>query len=112
ATHTFSVGSFVMTGGELAALAISDAVVRLQPGVLGSEESHADDSFTNDGLLGFPLYTRPPVFRGESVPNVLLSGNHAEIAAWRRRAQIERTRLLRLDLFDRAQLSDADRKLL
>lgn len=112
ATHTFSIGSFVMTGGELAALAMADAVVRLQPGVLGSEESHADDSFTNDGLLGFPLYTRPAEFRGESVPPELLSGNHAEIARWRRRAQIERTKLMRPDLFDRARLKKSDHELL
>ena len=111
ATHCYSIGDFVVTGGELPALLMADAVVRLLPGVLGDPESHRDDSF-EDGLLGFPLFTRPDEFRGEAVPAVLKSGNHAEIARWRRQEQLRRTRGSRLDLFQRASLTEADFDLL
>ena len=78
-----SIGDYVLTGGELGALVVVDAVARLVPGVLGSDESPEDESFTT-GLLEYPQYTRPAVFRGEPVPEVLLGGNHADITAWRR----------------------------
>ncbi len=93
-----SLGDFVLTGGELAALAVIDAVARLLPGVLGNAESAASESFTGEGLLEGPQYTRPPEFRGRRVPEVLLSGDHARIAAWRREQALERTRKRRPDL--------------
>jgi len=102
-----SLGDFVMTGGELAAMAIVDTVGRLLPGVLGSEESAADDSFSA-GLLEYPQYTRPPAFRGLQVPDVLLSGNHAAIAKWRRKQSLQRTRSVRPDLFSKAAVSDLE----
>ncbi|GAI38883.1 unnamed protein product, partial [marine sediment metagenome] len=86
-TDEISIGDYVLGGGELAAMVVVDAVVRLLPGVLGSEASPLDDSHVS-GLLEYPQYTRPPVFRGWSVPEVLLSGNHAEIAKWRREQAI------------------------
>jgi tRNA (guanine37-N1)-methyltransferase len=92
-----SLGDFVMTGGEIAALAIIDAVVRLLPGALGNETGPADESF-QDGRLEYPQYTRPREFRGLSVPEVLLSGNHAQIEAWRREQAEQRTRERRPDL--------------
>lgn len=92
-----SLGDFVLTGGELAALAITDAVVRLLPGVLGNEDSPMDESFQT-GQLEYPQYTRPRDFRGHVVPDVLLSGNHAEIDRWRRAQASERTRTRRPDL--------------
>jgi tRNA (guanine37-N1)-methyltransferase len=92
-----SIGDYVLTGGELAAMVIVDAVVRLLPGVLGSSESALDESHAG-GLLEYPHYTRPADFRGWQVPDVLLSGNHAEIARWRRRQALERTRERRPDL--------------
>jgi tRNA (guanine37-N1)-methyltransferase len=95
-----SLGDFVLAGGELPALAVTEAVVRLLPGVLGDEESAKDDSFSRGGLLEGPQYTRPREFRDLSVPEVLLGGNHAEIEAWRRRAAEERTRQRRGDLLD------------
>jgi tRNA (guanine37-N1)-methyltransferase len=107
ATHCYSIGDFVVTGGELPALAMADAVVRLLPGVLGDPASHEDDSFV-EGLLGFPLYTRPESFRGEAVPPVLLSGHHEEIRKWRRKEQLLATRRERPDLFCRASLTAAD----
>ncbi len=103
-----SLGDFVLTGGEIAAMLIVDAVSRLIPGVLGSDESAAGDSFS-DGLLEYPQYTRPPVFRGVAVPEMLLSGNHQEIARWRRHMALERTRLKRPDLLATARLSEADK---
>ncbi|HEX8961348.1 MAG TPA: tRNA (guanosine(37)-N1)-methyltransferase TrmD [Geobacteraceae bacterium] len=106
-----SLGDFVLTGGEIAAMVIVDAVSRLIPGVLGSEESAAGDSFS-DGLLEYPQYTRPAEFNGCSVPEVLLSGNHQEIARWRRRMALQRTREKRPDLLASAHLSEADRKYL
>lgn len=93
-----SLGDFVMTGGEFAALAIIDAMARLVPGVLGNAESPLAESFAGDGLLEGPQYTRPPEFRGHKVPEVLLSGDHAKIAAWRREQALHRTRDRRPDL--------------
>ena len=92
-----SIGDYVLTNGALAAAVFSDAVVRLLPGVLGDENSAPDDSFSN-GLLEFPQYTRPVEFRGWRVPDILLSGNHAAIAAWRRERALEKTRRVRPDL--------------
>lgn len=107
ATHTFTIGDYVLTGGELPALVMADSIVRLLPGVLGDPESHQDDSHS-DGLLGFPLYTRPLEFNGEKVPEVLTSGNHAAIAKWRRQQQLQRTKSHRPDLFSRARLNPGD----
>lgn len=106
-----SLGDFVMTGGEIAAMAIVDSVARLVPGVLGSDDSALYDSFA-DGLLEYPQYTRPPEFRGEKVPDVLLSGNHAVIAKWRRKESLLRTLASRPELLGRIELSKADQKLL
>jgi tRNA (guanine37-N1)-methyltransferase len=93
-----SLGDFVLSGGEIAALAVLDACVRLLPGVMGKEASAAEESFAN-GLLEYPQYTRPPVFEGEPIPEVLISGDHAKVAAWRR-AEAERlTRERRPDLW-------------
>jgi tRNA (guanine37-N1)-methyltransferase len=92
-----SLGDYVLTNGTLSALVVTDAVVRLLPGVLGDEQSAADESFSH-GLLEYPHYTRPAEFRGWKVPDVLLSGNHAVIEAWRREQARERTRLRRPDL--------------
>jgi tRNA (guanine37-N1)-methyltransferase len=98
ATETISIGDYVVSGGELPALVIVDAVARLVPGVVGDESSVAGDTFARDGLLDFPQYTRPAEFRGLQVPPVLLSGHHAEIEKWRREQAIERTRRHRPDL--------------
>ena len=97
ATRIYSIGDYVLTGGELAAMVITDAVVRKIPGVLGAEEGSVEESFA-DGLLEYPQYTRPAEFRGMKVPEVLLSGNHAAVAAWRSAQRIQRTRELRPDL--------------
>ena len=94
-----SLGDFVMTGGEIAALAVIDAVVRLLPGALGNEDATGSESF-QDGRLEYPQYTRPREYRGLSVPDVLLSGNHADIEAWRRSQSEERTQERRPDLLD------------
>jgi tRNA (guanine37-N1)-methyltransferase len=102
--YEVSIGDFVMTGGELAAMVIVDAVARFVPGVLGSEESAESDSFSN-GLLEYPQYTRPAEFRGMSVPPVLLSGNHRDIASWRRRQSLRRTFSSRPDLLKSAILA-------
>lgn len=104
-----SLGDFVLSGGEVAAMAIIDAVVRLLPGALGSALSSGSDSFS-DNLLEYPQYTRPEVVDGQAVPAVLLSGNHAEIAHWRRRESIRRTALRRPDLLAKASLSPAERQ--
>ena len=106
-----SLGDFVLTGGELAALAVIDAVARLVPGVLGNEESAVHESFALDLLEG-PHYTRPPVFRGLKVPDALLSGDHARIARWRRKQALLRTRARRPDLFGKLALTPQDRALL
>ena len=111
ATDEISLGDFVLSGGELAAMALIDAVTRLVPGVLGSIESAMDDSFTTR-LLQYPQYTRPAEFRGWNVPDMLLSGNHAEIERWRRRESLRRTKQRRPDLLDAAPLTDKDRELL
>ena len=92
-----SIGDYVLSGGELAAMVIIDAVIRLLPGVLGDEDSAKDDSFSA-GLLEYPQYTRPEIFRGLKVPEVLLSGDHKKIAEWRRQQALERTRQWRPDL--------------
>jgi tRNA (guanine37-N1)-methyltransferase len=92
-----SIGDYILTNGTLAAAVLIDAVVRYVPGVLGDENSLTQDAF-NDNLLSFPQFTRPPVFRGRAVPEILFSGNHAAIAAWRREQQLEKTRRLRPDL--------------
>jgi tRNA (guanine37-N1)-methyltransferase len=96
-----SIGDYVLSGGELPALVVIEAVTRLLPGVIGREESHERDSFGVDGLLDHPHYTRPAEFRGMAVPDVLLSGNHAEIQRWRREAAREKTRRNRPDLLER-----------
>ncbi|MCM2357431.1 MAG: tRNA (guanosine(37)-N1)-methyltransferase TrmD [Geobacteraceae bacterium] len=106
-----SLGDFVLTGGEMAAMVLVDAVSRLIPGVLGCGDSAAGDSFS-DGLLEYPQYTRPAEFRGLGVPEVLLSGNHQEIARWRRRMALQRTWLKRPDLLATARLTEEDRKYL
>jgi tRNA (guanine37-N1)-methyltransferase len=106
-----SIGDFVLSGGEIPALVVLDATVRLIPGVLGDETSAQTDSFAT-GLLEHPHYTRPPAFRGMGVPSVLLSGDHAAIARWRRKQALRRTRERRPDLLGRAHLSDLDRELL
>lgn len=105
AGEELSIGDYVLTGGELAALVMIDAICRLIPGVVGSAESLDDDSFAED-LLGPPQYTRPPVFRGLCVPETLVSGNHAEIAGWRRREAIRKTFENRKDILSGAALSD------
>lgn len=107
-----SVGDYVLTGGELPALIILDAVTRLQPNVLGSEESAVDESFSEDGLLEYPHYTRPAEFRDWKVPDVLLSGHHGEVDKWRRRESLKRTLKRRPDLLDRAKLTAQDERML
>ena len=111
ATCEISVGDYVLSGGELAAMIVIDAVTRLIPGSVGSIESTQNDSFAT-GLLQFPQYTRPADFRGKRVPDVLLSGNHAEIAQWRKRESLRRTLHRRPDLLDNANLTPNDQKTL
>lgn len=111
ATDVISIGDYVLTGGELAALVVLDAVARLQPGALHDPGSAADDSFTT-GLLQEPQYTRPPQYRGMAVPQALLSGDHAAMARWRRREALLRTLRLRPDLLARVELTAAERSLL
>jgi tRNA (guanine37-N1)-methyltransferase len=106
-----SIGDYVLTGGELAALVVIDAAARLVPGVLGDEESAYRDSF-GDGLLDHPHYTRPSEFRGMKVPEVLLSGNHDAIWKWRRRESLRATLRKRPELLDAAELTREDRKVL
>ena len=110
ATDEISIGDYVLTGGEIPAMVVVDAVVRLLPGVLGSEDSPLDDSHAH-GLLEYPQYTRPAEYKGWSVPEVLLSGNHARIAKWRREQIIRRTLERRPDLLDKADLSLEEKKL-
>ncbi len=107
-TDEISLGDFVLTGGELPAITIIDAVSRLVPGVLGKEDSFADESFS-DGLLEYPQYTRPPVFHGREVPEILLSGHHANIAKWRREQSLLRTAQKRPDLLPNAELTDKEK---
>jgi len=111
ASDEISIGDYVLSGGELAAMVITDAVVRLLPGVLGSELSAGDDSHTA-GLLEYPQYTRPEVYRGWAVPEVLLSGNHAEINRWRHEQSLIRTLKRRPELLEKADLSAADQALI
>jgi tRNA (guanine37-N1)-methyltransferase len=106
-----SIGDYVLSGGELPALVLIDAITRLLPGVLGDAESAGQDSFTN-GLLDWPHYTRPEVWEGQTVPSVLLGGNHAEIARWRLKQALGRTWERRRDVFDRLDLTQAQRELL
>lgn len=107
-----SVCDFVVTGGELPAMMLIDALVRLQPGVLGDPESHEDDSFGEDSLLGFPLYTRPLEYRGHKVSEVLASGHHGKVAEQRRLQRLLRTLQRRPELLAQADLSKSDIKLL
>ena len=111
ASDEISIGDYVLTGGELPALVLIDALARLIPGVLGDPGGAADDSHAS-GLLEYPHYTRPPEFRGWKVPEILLSGDHARIAAWRREQSLRRTRRRRPDLLESAPLSQKDRDLL
>ena len=106
-----SLGDFVLTGGEVAAIPVIDSIVRLVPGVLNKSESHEDESFS-DGLLEYPQYTRPEVFMGESVPPVLLSGHHAKVDEWRRHKSLERTYRRRPDMLENAELDKKDREFL
>jgi tRNA (guanine37-N1)-methyltransferase len=106
-----SIGDYVLSGGELPALVMVDAIARLVPGVVGDEQSVAEDSFSR-GLLDFPQYTRPAEFAGEKVPDVLLSGNHAEIRRWRKREAVARTLSRRPDLLAGASLDDEEREIL
>lgn len=110
-TDEISIGDYVLTGGELAALVVIDAVSRLIPGVLGDPDGAEDDSHAS-GLLEYPHYTRPPDFRGYTVPEILLSGDHARIARWRREQALLRTWKRRPDMLLNAPLSDQDRKYL
>jgi tRNA (guanine37-N1)-methyltransferase len=111
ATEEISIGDYVLSGGELPALVIIDAVSRLVPGVVGDEQSVEGDSFTR-GLLDYPHYTRPADFRGYRVPDVLVSGHHGEIRRWRKRAALERTIAQRPDLMESAELDAEERELL
>ena len=111
ATEELSIGDYVLSGGELAALVVIDAVGRLIPGVVGDEQSVQEDSFSR-GLLDHPHYTRPSEFEGLTVPDVLLSGHHAEVLRWRRKAALSRTLERRPELLDVAALDDEERALL
>ncbi|MGE5199286.1 MAG: tRNA (guanosine(37)-N1)-methyltransferase TrmD [Rhodospirillaceae bacterium] len=111
ATEDLSIGDYVLSGGELAALVIVDAVVRLLPGAVGDEASVAGDSFSR-GLLDYPHFTRPAEFRGLRVPDVLTSGNHADIRRWRKTESLARTLALRPDLLPSAELDDEAREIL
>ena len=109
-TDEISIGDYVLTGGEIPAMVLVDSVTRLLPNVLGSETSAVNDSFS-DGLLDFPHYTRPAEFEGLKVPEILLSGNHAKIAEWRKNAALEKTLRMRPDLLGQARLTDEQRRL-
>jgi tRNA (guanine37-N1)-methyltransferase len=106
-----SVGDYVLSGGEIPAMIVVDSVVRLLPGAIGSEQSYREDSFY-EGILDCPHYTRPEVFRGRAVPEVLLSGHHRNIHLWRRRKALEKTLKVRPDLLEKAPLSDEDREII
>lgn len=110
-TDEISIGDFVLTGGELAAMTMIDATVRLIPHVIGKEASHQDDSFSS-GLLEYPQYTRPYDFRGMTVPEVLMSGHHENIRRWRLEESLRKTFLRRPDLLEDYQLTDEEEKLL
>ncbi len=102
-----SIGDYILSGGELGAMVVLDAISRLVPGVLGGERSNREDSF-EDGMLEYPHYTRPRIFMGEEVPAILLSGDHEKIRAWRRAESIKRTRERRPDLLKKAGLKEED----
>ena len=104
-----SIGDYILSGGETAAMVVADAVVRLVPDVLGSAESQVEESY-NSGLLEYPQYTRPPEYRGWEVPEILLSGNHGEIAKWRRKQAIFRTASRRPDLLKHAELTSEEKQ--
>lgn len=106
-----SIGDYVLTGGELAAMVVTDVVSRLIPGVLGGERSNIEDSF-QDGLIEYPHYTRPRIFENREVPPILLSGDHEKIRLWRRTESLKRTLERRPDLMEKAQLSEEDRMIL
>ena len=107
-----SIGDYVLTGGELPAMVLVDCLSRFIPGVLGCSESAEDESFSNDGLLEYPQYTRPADFRGRLVPEVLLNGNHAEINKWRRQQSLLKTLRMRPELLEKAELTKEDVKFL
>lgn len=111
ATRAISIGDYVLTGGEIPAMVVIDAVTRLLPGALGAEDGAQLESF-EDGLLEYPQYTRPAEFAGAKVPDVLLSGHHEQVRRWRRKESLRLTRALRPDLLAAAQLTPEDRKLL
>lgn len=104
-----SIGDYVLSGGELPAMVLIDAIVRLLPGALGDEDSAADDSFCN-GLLEYPQYTRPDVFRGMKVPDILLSGDHAKIEEWRNQQQLQRTKQWRPDMYEKYKKQARNKK--
>lgn len=112
ATRTISIGDYVLTGGELPALILMDAVARLQPGVLGDREATDDDSFSTDGLLEYPQWTKPADFRGWKVPEIMQNGNLGEQLKWKRQQSLIRTLKWRPDLLEKANLSEKDRKFL
>ncbi|MDS0524910.1 tRNA (guanosine(37)-N1)-methyltransferase TrmD [Clostridium sp. SHJSY1] len=106
-----SLGDFILTGGEMAAIPVVDSILRLLPGVLGKEESFMDESYS-DGLLEYPQYTRPEVYEGDKVPEVLISGHHENIRKWRRKQSLLITRERRIDLYKKVKLSKEDIKIL
>lgn len=112
ATHVISIGDFVLTGGELPALILMDAVGRLVPGVLGDEDATQDDSFSSDGLLEYPQWTKPAEFRGWVVPEVMQNGNLGEQLKWKREQSLLRTLMWRPDLLEKVELSEKDRRFL
>ena len=107
----YSIGDFILTGGEMAAIPIIDSVCRLIPGVLNKNESFEEESFSN-GLLEYPQYTRPPVYNDKAVPEILLSGNHEKIRLWRKKQSLMITKQKRPDLFEKYELTKEDRRLL
>ena len=107
-----SIGDYVLTGGEVAAMALVDCVSRLVPGVLGSADSPEDESFSDEGLLEYPQYTRPRVFEGVEVPSVLLNGDHAKIAAWRREQAILTTAARRPEILQKTELTKKEKEML
>jgi tRNA (guanine37-N1)-methyltransferase len=111
ASDEISIGDYLLSGGEVAVMAVVDCVIRLLPGVLGSDASLAEESHIG-GLLEYPQYTRPPVYRGLAAPSVLLSGDHGDIARWRRQQSLLRTAKRRPDLIEKNVLSPEDKKLL
>ena len=111
-TDYVSIGDYVLTGGELASLVVADSVLRLQPGVLAEEKGYQDESYW-DGLLEYPQYSRPAVWHGRAVPEILLSGNHEKVRQWRRKQSLRRTRARRPDMYEKLDLSSKqDKKLL